>query len=188
MQKIILIAALIMPLLLYPSLADAATDYTEAERLISAGELDKAHAILDRGKFYYSKQKFDEAVSEFDRYMERMRPLATTDATRAVYINDLHDISQICFGLKRYVAGRKFLDEILKLLPEDQTATYNLGIYYYKYERSRSMAYKFFSKAVQIDPASGTAAKAKYAIEFIRANPDPRIEPEFSFIDKEFRD
>lgn len=237
MRKIVLAMALIMPLVLPPSFANAATDYAEAERLIAEGELDKAQAILSRGiseddknvaafallgevylkkgdrnkalkylnkaisvnpeypvsylylgKLYYSNQKFDEAVSEFDRYMERMRPLAGTDTNRAIYIKDLHDISQIYFGLKRYEEIRKALDEILGLSPQDQTAIYNMGIYNYVYEHNRSRAYKYFSDAVAIDPASYTAKKAKYAIEFMRANPDSRIVPEFSFIDQEYRD
>ena len=174
-----------MSLLLLPSFANAATDYAEAGRLIAEGELNKAQAVLARGKSYYSNQKFDEAVSEFDRYMKHMRPLTTTDTNRAIYIRDLHEISQICFGIKRYDEVRKVLDEILSLSPHDQSAIYNLGIYYYKYEHSRQKAYKSFSKAAEIDPSSYTASKARYAIEFMRANPDSRIEPDLSFIDKE---
>ena len=74
--------------------------------------------------------------------------------------------------------------QILKMLPDDQIATYNMGVYYYVYDHNGSKAYQFFNKAVNIAPESDLAKKARYAIEFIRANPDSRMAPDFDFIDK----
>lgn len=144
-------------------------------------------SYLYKGKLFFSMQKFDEISSQFDLYMQNMEPLVADDAKRQVYIANLHDVSVIYFGLKRYEELKAVLDRILKLSPDDQAAIYNLGIYYYTYERNRSGAYSSFSKVIAIDPATETAAKARYAIEFMRANPDPRVAPSFSFIDQEFR-
>lgn len=140
------------------------------------------------GKLNYSMNKPDEAAAQFDKYIERMRPLAVNDASREAYLEDLHDISQIYFGLKRRGEILKVLNEILGIAPADQTAIYNMGIYNYIYEHDRPKGYKYFLKAIEIDPASYIAGKARYAIEYMRSNPDSRIEPDFSFIDKEYKD
>jgi hypothetical protein len=39
---------------------------------------------------------------------------------------------------------------------------------------------------MSINPDSDTGRAARYAIEFMRNNPDPRIVPDFSFIDQEY--
>jgi len=144
-------------------------------------------SYMYRGELYFSRQKFDEAITEFNLFRDNMRPLTTSGAIKQFYIEKLHDICSICFELRKYEKARAILDEILKLSPNDQVATYNMGIYYYTYERNRPKAYSLFSKAVGIDPSTHTAAKAGYAIEFIRTNSDPRMEPDFSFIEQEFR-
>ena len=73
---------------------------------------------------------------------------------------------------------------ILNALPDDQIATYNLGVYYYVYGRSNSKAYQLFNKVIALAPDSDLANKARYAVEFMRANPDSRMAPDFDFIDK----
>ena len=181
---------------------DASTLSSLGEACRKEGDNKKALKYLDRaisidpkypmahmykGKLYFSMQKFDEVGEEFDLFRENMRPLAANDDINQFYIERLHDICTIYFELKKYDKARAILDEILKLSPRDQTAIYNSGIYYYVYERNRSSAYNLFSKAIEIDPATHTAAKARYAIEFIRTNSDPRMEPDFSFIDQEYR-
>lgn len=153
--------------------------------------LDKAVSIdpkypvtyLYRGKLYFSMQKFDEVTGEFSLYIENMRPLIISEKNNiGSYIAGLHDISHIYFGLKKYDELREVLDEILKLFPKDQAAMYNLGIYYYIYDRNRPKAYSCFMKTIEIDPAASLAAKARYAIEFMRTNPDSRVEPDLSFM------
>jgi tetratricopeptide (TPR) repeat protein len=141
------------------------------------------------GDLYYSMQRFDEAAAAFNRYMQCMEPLvAGNEANIDAYVGDLHHISQIYFGFKRYDDAAKVLDEIIRYSSHDQSALYNYGVYYYIYKRNRSKAYASFSKAIDADPSSSIAAKARYAIEFIRANPDPRMQPDFSFLDREYRD
>lgn len=144
-------------------------------------------SYMYKGKLYFSMQKFEEVIAEFDLFIDNMRPLATSGDSKRFYIEGLHDICTICFELKKYEKVHAILDEILKLSPGDQSAIYNSGVYYYTYERNRSRAYNLFSKAIELDPATHTAAKARYAIEFMRANSDPRVEPDFSFIDQEYR-
>lgn len=146
-------------------------------------EYPPAHFYL--GRSYFTAQEFDDATNEFARFIQLMKNHSFSRTSKEFYINALHDIVQTCFGVKRYDAAREALDEIVSLEPRDQSALYNLGVYYYQYERNRSRAYQYFSKAIEIDPNSPTARSARYAIEYMRANPDSRIEPDFSFIDKE---
>ena len=181
---------------------DAAALSSMGEVYRKKGDSKKALKYLDRaisidpkypmsymykGKLYFSMQKFEEVSRRFDLFMVNMRPLAASGPVKQFYVQKLHDICAICFEVKQYEKARAILDEILELSPGDQVAIYNIGIYYYTYERNRSRAYSSFSKAVEIDPATHTAAKARYAIEFIRTNSDPRIDPDFSFIDQEYR-
>jgi tetratricopeptide (TPR) repeat protein len=86
-------------------------------------------------------------------------------------------------NIKRYDEAYSAMSEILQMSPADQTAFYNMGIYFYVYKHDRAQAYKNFSKAAAIDANNGIGRHARYAIEFIRANPDSRVEPDFSFLD-----
>ncbi len=140
------------------------------------------------GRFYFLMQKSDDAVKEFNIFIQKMKPMVGADpTTKRIYIKDLHYICDKCFNLKRYDEFKKTIKEILALDPLDQTAIYNLGVYYYVAEHLRSKAYDSFKKASEIDPDSHIGQRAKYAIEYIRANPDSRVAPDFSFIDKEYR-
>lgn len=140
-----------------------------------------AHFYL--GKAYYIAGDFDGAAEEFDRFTDLVKQLSLEENNKAQYIGMLHDISQICFSIKKYDEFYRALNEILRSSPKDQAAMYNLGIYYYVYDRNRPKAYGYFKKAIEIDPATPSAAKARYAIEFMRTNPDSRVEPDFSFLD-----
>jgi len=150
-----------------------------------AADLSYPNAHFYLGKAYYTAGNFDGAAEEFDRFTDLMKRLPLNENDRIQYIGMLHDISQICMTVKRYDEAYKALADILRLSPNDQVAVYNLGVYYYVYERSRSLAYQSFLKAIRIDPNTGTARRAQYAIEFMRNNPDPRIEPDFSFLNRE---
>jgi len=92
------------------------------------------------------------------------------------------------FGLKRYAELYAVLGEILKIFPKDTTALYNLGLYYYYSEHNRSKAYSYLKSVIDIDPDGRLVPKARYAMEFVRANPDPRFAPDDSFIDQEYND
>ncbi len=145
-----------------------------------------AHLYL--GKLYFMTQDLDKAAEEFNVFRKLMKPLIADDNSRDRYLKGLHDISILYTDVKMYAEFYDVLKEILEISPQDQTATYNMGIYYYLHERNRSRAYEYFKKAISIDPSDSVAAKAKYAIEFIRTNPDPRIEANLSFIEQEYRD
>ena len=145
-----------------------------------------AHLYL--GKLYFSMQRFDEAVNEFDIFRKIATDYGIMITDQDFYIGNLQDISLLYFSIKRYKEAAALLNEILIISPSNQVALYNFGIYYYQSERNRSMAYRYFTKAIEIDPKSSVAAKARYAIEFIRTNPDPRVTPDFSFIDQEYHD
>ena len=88
--------------------------------------------------------------------------------------------------LKQYGAFKREADEVLRLDPKDQSTLYNLGVYYYQYAHDRAAAFRSFETARVIEPASPSGQKARYAIEFIRANPDSRFAPDHSFLDQEF--
>lgn len=140
------------------------------------------------GKLYFAMQDFDNSAAQFRLFMEKMTPLLTDEDMRQYYVDNLHDIALMYFGLKRYDDLYPVLVEILKLFPKDTTALYNLGLYYYYSEHNRSKAYTYLKSVIDIDPKGGLVPKAKYAMEFIRANPDPRFAPDDSFIDQEYND
>jgi tetratricopeptide (TPR) repeat protein len=146
-------------------------------------------AHLGLGRLYFLMQKEDSAIEEFVTFMELMRREPLIDGAQIqIYINGLHYISDVCNNLRRYDTMKAAIDDILKLDPKDQAARYNLGVYYYNGKHSRSQAYQNFKAAIDLNPNSLTAKKAKYAIEFMRKNPDSRVSPDLSFIDQEYRD
>ncbi|MFA6142996.1 MAG: tetratricopeptide repeat protein [Candidatus Omnitrophota bacterium] len=149
-----------------------------------APDYPDAHLFI--GRAYFLKRDFDNAVEELKIYKNIMKALPQMDEEiRKMYIKDLFYLSEVYFTLKRYPESREELEEILKLNSKEAGAYYNLGVYYYTYEHSRSKAYSNFKKAIDLDPSSEAAKDANYAIEFIRNNPDSRFAPDFSFIDKE---
>jgi len=151
---------------------DIAPDYPDARFFI--------------GRLYFIEREFDRAIEELKGYKSKMKSAPNLDEkTKKLYINDLYYLSEVYFLLKRYPEAREELEEILKLSPKEPEAYYDLGVYYYVHEHSRSRAYNNFKKAIELDPSSEAAKSAEYAIEFIRTNPDSRFAPDFSFIDRE---
>jgi len=145
-----------------------------------------AHFFL--GKLHYLMRDYDDAISELNIFKEKMKPLlaANKENTRT-YIECLYYIGEVYFTLERYDESRIETEEILRIDPKEQDAHYNLGVYYYVREHNRSRAYNFFMKTINIAPGTDIAKNAKYAIEFMRNNPDSRIAPDFSFINKEYK-
>ena len=141
-----------------------------------------AHFYL--GKNYYMQMKNSEAVAEFAIFRKDMKKLPKlTDNDQAFYFDALDIIGEVYFNLKMFNEFYAVNQEILDVLPNDGTALYNMGVYYYVYNHNNSKAYQSFSKVINIDSNSSMADKARYAIEFIRANPDSRVAPSFDFID-----
>lgn len=167
-------------------------DRNEALRLFKraikiAPDYPLSHLYI--GRLYFLTRDHDNAISELGLFKEKMRKLPKMDSeTKKMYIDSLYYLSGVYFTLKRYEDMRAQAEEILKLDPKQQGAYYDLGIYYYVYEHSRSKAYGAFKKVIEMDPTTNVAKDSKYAIEFMRNNPDPRVVPDFSFIDREYRD
>lgn len=160
------------------------------DTLVKASKMDPGYPepYFVLAKLYLSMQRFDEADSWFALFQKTIQPLVGTDQSlKEYYLRCLHYISSEYLLLKRYADFRKNVDEILRISPNDQEAYYNLGIYHYEYRHDRSAAYQSFSKALAIDRTSPVGMKARYAIEFIRANPDSRVVPDYSFINQEFK-
>lgn len=157
---------------LYKNAVDIAPDYPVA------------HLML--GRLNFLSRDYENAIRELILFKEKMRLLPKLDQEiKKMYVNDLYYLSHVYFTLKRYEDARLELEEVLRIEPKEQDAYYDLGVYYYVYEHSRSKAYNSFRKAMELDSSSETAKSAQYAIEFIRTNPDARFAPDFSFIDKE---
>jgi tetratricopeptide (TPR) repeat protein len=149
-------------------------------------ELPQAHFFL--GRLYFMMQKEDDAVDEFKSFMQKMKAPQKIMAMDAKgYIQCLNTIADICSELKRYDMMKDAITEVIALDPKDQSAYYNLGVYYYNAEHNRPKAYQNFKKAADLDPNTSIGKKAKYAIEFMRNNPDSRIAPDLSFIDQEYK-
>lgn len=146
------------------------------------------YSHLYMGKLYFTMQNFDVAAKEFEEFRELGRSRASGQRNDGEYLGGLHDISILYMGFKMYDNFLDVNNEILSLSPQDQAANYNMGIYHYTVQRNRPRAYEYFKNVIAINPSSGISAKAKYAIEYMRTNSDPRMEADFSFIDQEFRD
>lgn len=144
----------------------------------------QTHFLL--GKTYFTMQKESEATEEFMSFMDNMK-----DASQAMdvnaYIGYLNAIANMCDDMKQYGVMKRSIEKVLALDPKDQSAYYNLGVYYYQAERNRPEAYRNFKKSADLDVNTRIGKKAKYAIEFMRNNPDSRVEPDLSFIDQEYR-
>ena len=167
-------------------------DRNKARRLYQAAidinpDYPAAHLFL--GRLFFLTRDYDKAVAEFKLFKRKTKlSLPMNEIAKGRYINDLYYISHAYFTLKMYEEMRQELEEIISLDPKAQDAYYNLGFYYYIDEHNRSRAYNLFQKAIELNPASETADAARYAIEFIRSNPDSRVEPDFSFIDNGYQD
>lgn len=141
------------------------------------------------GRLYFLMRKDGDAVTELKTFKEKMKLLPRMDSdTKEMYIDSLFYLADVHFTLKQYPEARDELDEILKLDPDEEGAYYDLGVYYYIHEHSRPSAYKAFSRVIELKPGTEIAKKARYAIEFMRNNPDPRFAPDFSFLEQEYRD
>lgn len=177
-------AALAMLGRLYQEMGDRKkSNYFLSKAIKIDPDYPPAHFFL--GKNYYMELKNDAAVSEFAVFQEKMSRLSRLGHEEVLfYINALEKIGEIYFSLKMYEEFYAVDQKILKIVPDDQTALYNIGVYHYIYSHSNSKAYQFFNKVIVLSPDSYLAKKARYAIEFMRANPDSRMAPDFDFIDK----
>ncbi|GEM_PF-1179479 len=155
--------------------------YEAASRI--APDYPIAHLFL--GRAYFLMRRYDEALYELKKFKEKMALLPNMDSrTKKMYINSLYYLAEIYYTLKQYNDFKAQAEDVLRLDPKEQDAYYNLAIYFYVAERKRSEAYKYFKKVIELDPGSEIAKRSEYAIEFMRKNPDPRMAPDFSFIDE----
>lgn len=155
----------------------------------SAVEANYPEPYFIMAKIYMAMQKFDEAKAQFKIFKDKMKPLLASEGSlKGYYLRALHYMASEYLIMKQYGEFRAEADEILRVNPNDQTAYYNLGVYHYQFKHDRASAFKAFDTAIKLDPWTPEAKKAKYAIEFIRTNPDSRVAPDFSFIDREYRD
>lgn len=159
--------------------------FEEAIRI--APDYPLSHLYL--GRLYFVMRDYNKALSELSLFKDKMNKLPKIEGDiKKTYIDGLYYISEVYFTLGRFMDAKGQVEEILKLDPKEQDAYYSLGVYFYKREYNRAKAYQYFTKVIDLDPATSTAKHARYAIEFMRANPDPRISPDFSFIEREYRD
>jgi len=140
-----------------------------------------AHFYL--GKAYVFEKKHEKGISEFNIFKKKMAllPRLAGDPLRD-YFSNLHYIAYMYFTLKRYDKAQKECKKILSLNPDDQRAHYNMAICYYTYLRNRQGAYSELQKVINIDPNSYVAGRAKFFIDYIRRNPDPRFAKDFTFM------
>ncbi len=140
-----------------------------------------AHLFL--GRAYFFAQKYDEAAGEFRLFKKKMKLLPDTDeATADFYISALHTISYYYSSQKRYDKMARECKEIIRLRPDDQVARYNLAVCYYKYYRKLRQAYSELKKVIKIDGEAHIAEEAKFFIDHMRKNPDPRFSSDISFM------
>lgn len=148
-----------------------------------APDYPTAHLYL--GKGYAFARDTKKAMAEFKVFKEKMDRLPPMDEdTVDFYVSALHYVSYLYSLSKDYKEVINENGKILKLKPNDQDAHYNLAMAYY-YSGKNARAYEELKKVIEIDPAAPAADMAKYCIDYIRSNQDPRIRKEFLFIGKE---
>ena len=137
------------------------------------------------GRAYYLENKYDKAIYHFTIFEEEMDQLVDSGTINNKYYNSkLNYIAYMYLSLKRHKEAIKRYKKMLRLVPEDQRAHYNLASCYYQYSNKPSSAYKELRKAIEIDTDRTLTNKAEFFIEFIRNNPDPRYSFDLSFIDQ----
>ena len=146
-----------------------------------APEYPLAHFYL--GKAYFLTQKTKEAMKEFEIFKKQimLMPLFGRDQADE-FAKKLNYIGYLYSTIKRYNEAMSEYRNALKVKPDDQNAYYNMGVAYYIFYHARSKAYNAFNKVLEIDPDSKTAEKTKFAIDYIRSNPDYRFSPNLNFI------
>lgn len=143
-----------------------------------------AHFLL--GRAYVFEKKHDRGIKEFDIFKEKIETLSGMDKdTVDYYVAALHYIAYMYSTMKEYDKVAEECNIIIKLKPDDQKARYNLAICYYIYYRKRHNAYNELQKIIEIDPNTHTAARARFFIDYIRNNPDPRFMEDINFIEHE---
>lgn len=144
-----------------------------------------SHFLL--GRLYFLMQEEEGAVEEFNLFRLKSSPFSGMmgNEEKELHLARLQYICEAYFYMKLSGEYKNVIDEMLAIDPKNQTAVYNLGVYYYVFEHSRSRAYESFKRAEELDPKTYMGKKANYAIDYIRNNPDSRVAPDFSFIDRE---
>ncbi|MFH1847512.1 MAG: tetratricopeptide repeat protein [Candidatus Omnitrophota bacterium] len=143
-----------------------------------------AHLLL--GKAYFFEQKPEKGLAQIDIFQEKMEKLPKLDENSTDhYVDDLHYICYMYSTLKRYRDAKKICGKIIKLRPDDQRAHYNMAVCYYMHYHNLSKAYSELQKVIQLDESSRIADMAKYYIDYMRRNPDPRSISDFSFVYEE---
>ncbi|MFH1753285.1 MAG: tetratricopeptide repeat protein [Candidatus Omnitrophota bacterium] len=140
-----------------------------------------AHFFL--GRSYFFMRKYRDAEKEFGLFKKKMKLLPETDeATTDFYVSALRAISYYYSSRKLYAKTAKEYKEIISLKPDDQAAHYNLAVCYYNNRGMLSQAYRELEKVIEIDGTTQIADQAKFFIDYIRRNPDPRFSADFSFL------
>lgn len=145
-------------------------------------EPDYALARYNLGRAYFYTHKQDEAVKEFERFIELMDsfPEIEEDA-KEFYVSLLHDICFLYSSQKKYKTMTKLYKKIIKLYPDDRIAHFNLAVCYY-HLRKRPQAYNEMQVVMEIRDTGRLADRAKLFIDYMRRNPDPLFESDITFI------
>lgn len=160
---------------------EAATFFARAAKI--APDYPIAHFYL--GKSYAFRNDIKSAMKEFALFKEKMERLPPMDDdTVDFYVSALQYIGYIYSTAKDYKSAVRENEKALKLRPGDQDARYNMAIAYY-YLGKVSRAYDELSKIIETDPSSDTADLARYCVDYIRSNPDPRLKKDFSFVNRD---
>ena len=137
------------------------------------------------GKAYFLESKADKALTYLDQFEKKMDAISgRTKEMNAFYVDKLHYLVYVNSVFKDYTRIVRLCRKILKIDPEDQEAHYDMAVCYYVHYHKKAMAFVEFDKVIQIDPDSRVADMARYAIDYIRRNPNSREIEDFSFLDE----
>jgi tetratricopeptide (TPR) repeat protein len=172
----------------------------KGEKYFEEGKPDKAVRYLERaldkdprdvysrfmlGKSLVWAREQDKGKAEFDRFQTEMDRIVDADPELAnEYLSYLHQIAYLYYTSGRTNDAVRVYRKAIRLVPDDARAHYNLAYVYYRYLRRKELAYSELQDVINRGKDPKLADRARYFVDYMRNNPDPRLVEDFSFIEE----
>jgi Tfp pilus assembly protein PilF len=104
-------------------------------------EPNDAEAYYKKGEFYYSKEKYEEAINEYNKAIE-LKP---------DFPNAYKNRGNSYYYLKKYEEAIADYRKAIEIKPDFPNAYYNRGLVYYNQQKYKE-AIRDYSKAIEIKP------------------------------------
>lgn len=145
-----------------------------------------APSYFSLGRSYYLNRKSSlgkEAFNKFQQVMDKNVQKVEKEALE-YYLESLYYIGYLYMTNKDYDPALGIYKKITGMYPEDQKALYNMAYLYYKHYRKNELAYRNIQEVIRIGTDRRLNEKARFFLDYMRNNPDPRYREDLDFIDK----